>query len=526
MAETGDSQAASSTAAPEAEKQPAPVRYRGIITASVILATVMQTLDTTIANVALPRMQGELAATQDEMSWVLTSYVVASAIMIPLTGWLANQFGRRRVFLSSIALFTVVSLLCGFATSLPELVLFRFLQGVGGAALVPLTQATLLDIYPPKEFGRAMAMFVAGSNLGPILGPVLGGWLTEEYSWRAVFYINLPIGIISFMGLLLTTKERPVLRSSGFDFFGFGALSVGLTSLQLMLDRGQLLDWFSSREIITETVISGLAFYLFVVHVFTYPHPFLNPALFRDRNFTASAAFILLLGVVLFSTMALLPPMTQNQLRYPVELTGWLMVPRGIGMILSLFVVGRIARRFGPRTSMALGLTVLAYASWLMTQFSLLMGYQPIAISGLLQGIGIGMLYVPVTTVAFSTLSASLRNEGTAFVSLLRNIGSSVGISVVTFMLTRNTQRMHAALAADITPYNVTSNPALAAAHIDMTTAKGLAALDASITAQATMIAYLDDFHLMMVLTLLTFPVLLLIRGRPPAPGAATVLAE
>jgi DHA2 family multidrug resistance protein len=502
------------------------VPHKGIITVSVMLATIMQALDTTIANVALPHMQGTVSATQDEMGWVLTSYIVAAAITIPLTGWMANQFGRRRVFLVSIVVFTVASALCGLAETLPEIVAFRFLQGVGGAALVPLSQAVLFDINSARNFGRAMAIWGIGVTMGPILGPALGGWLTDNYSWRWVFYINLPIGVLAFLGLVSTLPESRAPRSSSFDFFGFATLSVGIAALQLMLDRGQLLDWFSSTEIIVEAVVSSLGFYLFIVHMFTSRHPFLNPGLFKDRNFLASNVFIFLVGVVLFATLALLPPLLQNQLQYPVVLTGLVTAPRGLGTLLGMMIVGRLIQRFDARLIIAAGLLVTAYSLWQMTQWSLLMDYWPIVVSGVLQGLGVGLVYVPLSTVAFTTLPGPLRNEGTAFFNLLRNLGSSIGISVVMFLLTQNTQRLHASLAEHVTPYDMTSNPAALAAHVDISTAKGIAALNAMITNQAAMIAYIDDFRLMMLLTLFTIPFLVLIRRARPQAGAHPAVLE
>jgi DHA2 family multidrug resistance protein len=516
---------AESSAVPD-QRHFVPVANHGVITASVMLATIMQALDSTIANVALPRMQGTLSATQDEMGWVLTSYIVAAAITIPLSGWLANEFGRRRVFLVSIVLFTVASALCGIAETLPQIVLFRFLQGVGGAALVPLSQAVLFDINSPKDFGRAMSIWGVGVTMGPILGPALGGWLTDNYSWRWVFYINLPIGVLAFAGLVLTMPESRNAQSSRFDFFGFATLSLGIASLQLMLDRGQLLDWFSSTEIIIEGVAAGLGFYLFIVHMLTSPKPFLNPGLFKDRNFVASNVFIFLVGVVLFATLALLPPMLQNQLQYPVVLTGLVTAPRGFGTLVGMMAVGRLITRFDARLIMAVGLALTAYSLWQMTQYSILMGYWPIITSGVVQGLGVGLVYVPLSTVAFTTLPRALRNEGTAFFNLLRNVGSSIGISVVMFLLTQNTQILHASLAEHVTPYNVASNPAAIAAHVDVGTAKGLAALNAMITDQGTMIAYIDDFRLMMVLTLLTIPFLLLIKRAKPEAGAHPVVLE
>ena len=503
-----------------------PVPHHGLITVSVMLATVMQALDATIANVALPRMQGTLAATQDEMGWVLTSYIVAAAIAIPLTGWLAGEFGRRVVFLTSVFLFSAASAMCGIAESLPQMVLFRFLQGVGGAALVPLSQAVLLDINSPSDLGRAMSIWGVGVTMGPIFGPALGGWLTEDYSWRWVFYINLPIGVLTFAGLFFTMPENRNARSSHFDFLGFGSLSVGVASLQVLLDRGQLLDWFSSREILAEAIVAGTAFYILLVHTFSYPKPFLNPALFRDRNFVVSNMFIFLVGVILFATLALLPPMLQNQMQYPVILTGLVTAPRGIGTMLGMIIVGRLTTRVEVRVIMAAGLALTAYSLWQMTQFSLQMDTWPVLISGLFQGLGLGLVWVPISTVAFSTLPHALRNEGTALFNLLRNIGSSIGISVVVFLLTQNTQRLHASLAEHVTPYNALSNPAAIAAHVNTGTLKGLAALNATITDQAAMIAYIDDFRLMMVMTLVTIPFLLLIQRVRPEAGERMAVAE
>jgi DHA2 family multidrug resistance protein len=360
--------------------------------------------------------------------------------------------------------------------------------------------------------------------MGPILGPALGGWLTENYSWRWVFYINLPIGILTFIGLYFTMPENRNVQSSRFDFLGFATLALTIAALQVMLDRGELKDWFSSPEIIIEAFIAGIAFYLFMVHTFSHPKPFLNPHLFQDRNFVASNIFIFLVGVVLFATLALLPPLLQNQMNYPVVLTGMVTAPRGIGTLLGMMLVGRLVTRFDARLIMACGLLLTAYSLWQMTQFSLLMSTWPVIISGVAQGLGVGLVYVPLSTVAFTTLPSTLRNEGTAFFNLLRNVGSSIGISVVEFLLTQNTQRLHASLAEHITPYNMAGNPAAAAAHVSVATTKGLEALNGVITDQATMIAYIDDFRLMMVLTIVTIPFLFIIRKVRPAAGSHAVL--
>lgn len=485
---------------------------RPLITFSIMAATIMQSLDSTIANVALPQMQGTLSATQDQMGWVLTSYIIAAAIMIPLTGWLAGRFGRKKVFLISIVGFTLTSALCGLAATLPEIVLFRLLQGISGAALVPLSQAVLFDINPPQNHGKAMAIWGVGVTLGPVLGPVLGGWLTEDYSWRWVFFINVPIGIIAFLGLSASMPETKKLFNK-FDFFGFATLSLCVGALQLFLDRGELNDWFNSGEIIAEAMVSVVALYYFLAHSFTHPHPFLSPALFADRNFVMSNIFIFLLGVVLFATLALVPPMLQNEMGYPVIISGLVTAPRGAGTMIGMMVVGKLIGKFDARTIMAAGLGLTAFSLWQMTNFDLLMNENLIVISGVIQGFGIGLVYVPLSTVAFGTLPAALRNEGTAFFNLLRNLGSAIGISVVVTLLTRNTQIMHATLAEHVTPYNL-GNPAFLSSHIDPDSLSGLAALNHMITNQASMIAYIDDYKLMMVLTIAVIPLLILLR--PP----------
>ncbi len=495
---------------------------RGVITVSVMLATIMQALDTTIANVALPHMQGTLSGTQDQMTWVLTSYIVAAAITIPFTGWLATRIDRKIVFLVSVAGFTVASALCGLAQNITEIVLCRLLQGICGAALVPLSQAVLFDINPRELHGRAMATWGVGVTLGPILGPALGGWLTENYSWRWVFYINVPIGILAFLGLLIYLPARKDNRARPFDFFGFVTLSAAMGALQIVMDRGQLEDWFSSPEIVAEAIVCGLALYLFIVHMLTHEHPFINRALFKDANFVASNVFIFIVGVVLFATLALLPPMLQDLMNYPVVTTGLVTAPRGIGTLFAMILVGRLVGRVDARALMAFGLAVTTIAAWQMTQFSLTMDSRPIIVSGILQGFGVGFVYVPLSTAAFATLPERFRTEGTAFFNLLRNLGSSIGISAVQTLLTRNTQAVHSSLAAHLTPFAAATNPTLGAAA---TSEAGLAALNAEVTRQAAMIAYVDDFKLIMWMTIALIPFLLLMRRAGHAVGGETIAA-
>jgi DHA2 family multidrug resistance protein len=403
-------------------------------------------------------------------------------------------------------------------------VLFRLIQGVSGAALVPLSQAILFDINPVERHGRAMAAWGVGVTMGPILGPALGGWLTQNYNWRWVFYINLPIGILAFLGLLFFLPSRKGDAASRFDFFGFTTLSLAIGALQLLLDRGELKDWFSSPEIVTEAIVAGLAFYLFVIHTFTHKRPFLNPAMFKDANFLTSNIFIFVVGVALFATLALIPPMLQDLMNYPVITTGLVTAPRGAGTMLAMVVVGRLVGRIDARMLMGVGLALTAISLWQMTHFSLLMDQRPIIISGVLQGFGIGLVYVPLSTVAFATLPAALRTEGTAFFNLLRNLGSSVGISAVQILLTRNTQTLHAGLAEKITVYNAAAQPGL---HTNLANPQSLQMLNNEVTRQAGMIAYLDDFKLIMLMTVALLPLLFFLRrGQKPAAGEHPVVME
>jgi MFS transporter, DHA2 family, multidrug resistance protein len=496
-----------SSAAPQADKIDGPRRM--LITVSVMLASIMQSLDNTIANVALPRIQGSVSATQDQMAWVLTSYIVAAAIMTPLSGWLAGQIGRKRVFLYSVTGFTVASMFCGLAQSLPQIVLARLLQGLCGAALVPLSQAVLLDINPPERLARAMAVWVMGVTLGPIIGPALGGWLTENYNWRWVFYINVPFGILAFLGIFSFLPEAAI-RKSRFDFFGFTALSVAIATFQIMLDRGQLKDWFSSTEIRIEATVAAVAFYLFVIHMLTTTgQRFVSPGLFKDRNFLTGNVFVFIIGVVLFATLALLPPLLQDLLNYPVATAGLVTAPRGVGTLAAMFIVGRIMGKVDIRLIIGTGFALTALASWQMTGFDLQMDSATVVWSGLWQGLGTGFVYVPLTAAAFATLTPALRNEGTAIFSLTRNVGSSIGISVVNTLLTRNTQIMHATLGEHVTRYSPMLRAQLPVGPPSMHT---LAALNATVTEQGSMVAYNNDFKLMMVLSLAAIPLVVLLR--------------
>jgi DHA2 family multidrug resistance protein len=474
-----------------------------------MMASVMQVLDNTIANVALPHIQGALSATQDQMAWVLTSYIVAAAITTPLAGWLASRFGRKRVVLVSIAGFTLASMTCGLAQSLTQMVVARLLQGACGAALVPMSQAVMLDINPPENHAKAMSLWVTGVTLGPIVGPALGGWLTDDYNWRWVFYINVPFGILAFLGTLTTMPESTIKRSP-FDFFGFATLSLAVGALQITLDRGQLKDWFYAPEIWIEAAICAVSLYLFVIHMLTSRKTrFLDPDLFKDGNFLTGCAFMSTVGLVMFATLALLPPLLQDLMNYPVMTTGFATAPRGFGTLLAMLVVARIAKVVEARWIVAFGLAMTALSAWQMTRFNLQMDISTVVWSGLAQGVGTGMVYVPLASAAFATLRPALRNEGAAFFSLSRNLGSSIGISIVETMLTRNTQIAHATLAEHVSPFSAVMRAQMPAGVPGV---RELAALNGQVTQQAAMIAYLDDFKLMLWLCLAAIPMVIFLR--------------
>ena len=497
------------------------VHNRGLITLSIMLATIMQVLDTTIANVALPSMTGSLGASQDTITWVLTSYIVAAAIMTPVTGWLADRVGKRELFLISIVGFVVTSMACGVAWSLPSMVAFRVLQGLFGAAIVPLSQTFLLDINPPEKYGQAMAMWGAGIMVGPILGPTLGGWLTESFNWRWVFFINLPVGIIAFLGCL-SSLPRAVQKIRRFDFFGFAMLSLAIGALQLMLDRGAEVDWFSAIEIQAYLFLTIAGFWVFIVHILSTDQPFLDPRMFADRNFSTGLVFIFVIGIILLASLALLPPMLARIFGYPTILTGLVMAPRGVGTMVSMIVVGKLVRKVDARWLVTLGLILTAASLYMMTGFTPQMDSTPIITSGVLQGLGLGLVFVPLSTVAFSTINPKFRADATSLFSLVRNIGSAIGISVVSVMLARNVQVLHGELGASISAFNPMlwqASPLAAQGNPG-----ALAQLDGLVHVQALMVAYIDDFKLMMIVTLAALPLALLLRKpatRAPAQAQA-----
>ncbi|MGY4484369.1 DHA2 family multidrug resistance protein [Bradyrhizobium sp. LM3.2] len=418
-----------------------PGMRRNMVTICAMTATIMQALDTTIANVALPYMQGTLSASQDQINWVLTSYIVAAAIMTAPVGWISNRFGRKRIFIACAAGFTFASVLCGLAQDINQMVLFRLLQGVFGAALVPLSQSVMLDYYTLQERATAMSIWGMGVMMGPIMGPSLGAWLTESYSWHWVFFVNLPFGAITVLGLAVFMDETDKNLSLKFDWFGFAALAIGIGALQLALDRGEQLDWFESVEIVTEFAVSGVAFYYFFAHSFTTSRPFIQFALFRDRNFLTGCIFMTVMGLVLYSTMALASPYLQNVIGYPIMTAGGLLASRGFGTFFAMMMVGRIMRWIEARTLIICGLTLTAASLFQMTGWTDQTQVPEIVVVSVIQGFGFGLVFVPLSTVAFLTLPNHLRTDGTSMLTLLRNVASSVGISIVVAELTQGTRK-------------------------------------------------------------------------------------
>lgn len=488
---------------------------RPAVTLCVILAVIMQALDTTIANVALPYMQGSVSASADQINWVLTSYIVAAAIMTPPSGFLANRFGRKRILMVAVVGFVAASVLCGLAQSLVQIVAFRLLQGFFGAALVPLGQSVLLDIYTAEERGSAMALFGVSVMVGPVLGPVIGGWLTDHYSWRWVFYINVPLGVLAFVGLSFFLRETKTSAAAKLDWLGFGSLSLAIAALQVFLDRGAQLDWFSSFEILIEAVVCASALYIFLVHTFTAEKSFVNPRLFLDRNFSVGVLFIFIVGITYLASLALLTPYLQTLMGYPVVTAGIVMGPRGLGTMACMFLVGRLIGRIDIRLLLMTGLLLTACAMYDMTGWNPNVSQWTIAVTGFIQGAGLGFLFVPLTTVTFATLPPEQRADGTGLYNLSRNVGSSVGISVVSYLLTRNNQVNHAIIASHVTAFNHVFDNSIVRHALSPWTASGRAALDQVIQTQASIISYIDDFKLMMILSLAAIPLVLLLRSAP-----------
>ncbi|UGX99792.1 MDR family MFS transporter [Bradyrhizobium quebecense] len=508
-----------------------PGMRRNMVTICAMTATIMQALDTTIANVALPYMQGSLSASQDQINWVLTSYIVAAAIMTAPVGWIANRFGRKRIFIICSAGFTVASVFCGLAQDINQMVLFRLLQGVFGAALVPLSQAVMLDSYALHERAKAMSIWGMGVMMGPIMGPSLGAWLTETYSWHWVFFVNLPFGAFTVLGLAVFMDETRQDHALRFDWFGFGALAVAIGALQLALDRGEQLGWLESNEIMIEFIVAAVGAYFFFAHSLTTDRPFIQFAIFKDRNFLGGVVFMTVMGLVLYSTMALSSPYLQNVVGYPIITAGLLLATRGAGTFVAMMLVGRLMRYIEARTLIISGLALTAASLFQMTGWTDMTQASEIIVVSVIQGFGFGLVFVPLSTVAFLTLPNQLRTDGTSMLTLFRNVASSIGISIVIAQLTEGGRRIYAKLSEQINPFNHALQMPDVAGMINLNTDAGRAMADRMVAAQSQIIAFSHDYQLVMLFILVSIPLALMIgstkatlRAQSAPPDHAAVM--
>jgi len=484
---------------------------RPLLTIGVMGAMVMQILDTTIANVALPHMTAALGATADTISWVLTSYIVATAIALPATGWLSDRLGSRNLFLIATGGFIIASALCGTAVSLGEMVVFRALQGIFAAFINPLSQTAMIDINPKERQAQAMSIWGMGVMVGPILGPVLGGYLTDNFNWRWVFYVNVPVGALTFAILWFLLPSRPRAERS-FDLTGFIFIGLAVSSFQLMLDRGQDQDWFSSWEIIIEGLIAISALWMGIVHLATARKPLFSRHLFQNRNLVMGMFFMVIIGVSTMAPMALLPSMLQQLFGYSVVQTGEMMAPRGVGVLFTMWLAGQLLGKVDTRAVIAVGLVLFAGSLRMMAGWSLEMDYWPVITSGFLQGLGMGLVFMPLNSLAFATLDASYRTDGSSLLNLMRSIGQSAGISMVTVLLSRNIQISHADLAQHVTAGALPGVNLTQIFQFGIVSDAVFEMVDGMINTQAAMIAYIDDFYLMTWLTVGVLPLVLLLQ--------------
>jgi DHA2 family multidrug resistance protein len=494
-----------------------------VVVVSSMAGVLMQTLDTTIANVALPYMQGSLSASRDQITWVLTSYVITAAIMTGPVGWIASRFGRKNYLFFCLVGFTIASMACGAALSLEQIIIFRILQGAFGAALAPLSQSIMLDMYPPEKRGRSMALWGMGVMLGPVLGPTLGGYLTSLYTWRWVFYVNVPFGIAAAAGIWFFYKAPARVTASRFDWFGFIAFAVGLGGIQLMLDRGNGRGWFDSSEIILEALVGFTGLYIFLVHMFTGKSPFIPPDIFRNRNFVSGMILMFLVGAVLLVSSVLLPPYLQNLAGYPALVVGLLMTPRGVGTTFAMMVMRRFVKRVDPRVTMSAGAALMTATLWLMSGWTPRIDDTTLIYVTFVQGVGMGLVFLPMSLIAFATLPPMYRTDAAALSNLARNIGSAMGVSVVTTMMTNGAQSSHAELIRWATMFNRSLTVGAPSVLMNLQTSSGQQTMDRLITYRSQEIVFSNAFLLMAYVSVpLLFCIWMMKRprfdGGPPAP--------
>ncbi len=504
-----------------------------IIAISVMLGTFMEVLDTTVVNVSLPHIAGNVGATVDEATWVLTSYLVANAIILPMTGWLSNQFGRKRILLTSIVGFTVSSLLCGMSPTLPFLIVFRVIQGATGGGLQPLSQAIMLEAFPPEDRGKAMAFWGLGIVVAPMLGPVLGGWITDNYSWRWIFYLNLPVGIAAaIMSTLFIFDPGYIGRKTRVDWWGIGFLAIGIGALQIMLDKGQEEDWLGSDfiRVLLVLTICGLVF--FIIREFMAAHPIVDLRVFKVRTYATGVFLMTVLGFVLYGSIVLIPIFLQTLLGYPSLQAGWAMLPRGLGAFIAMPFVGVLMSKVEPRKLLVGGFLVAAYSMWALGQINLNAGYWDVFWPQFIQGVGMGFLFVPLTTVTHDPISKERMGNATSVFNLMRNIGGSVGIAMTTTIVARHTQTNTNILGANITPFSPFAQHMIDAARVgfmakgmDMYTAtrQAYAAVFGMVQAQAAMVSFVSTFRLLGIMFVCVIPLILLMKKPRHAAGPAAM---
>jgi MFS transporter, DHA2 family, multidrug resistance protein len=498
-----------------------------IVAIAVMFATFMEVLDTTVVNVSLPHIAGSLSATIDEATWALTSYLVANAIILPMTGWLASRFGRKRLIMLSVAGFTASSFLCGLAPNLPMLIVFRCLQGATGGAMQPLSQAVLLEAFPPQDRGKAMGFWGLGIVVAPIFGPVLGGWLTDNYSWRWVFYINIPIGIASLVMTRLFVFDPAYIRQTArrIDYWGIGMLAVGIGTLQFVLDKGQEDDWFASRLITTLAILSAITLVTLVVHELRTDDPVVDLRVFKERSYAVGVFLMTVMGFVLYGSLVLLPIMLQTLLGYPPMLAGIAMAPRGIGSFFLMPITGFLTGLFDPRKLLSLGFLIGGFTLLWLSRLNLQAGYWDIFWPQLIQGASLSLLFVPLTTASMSAISREKMGNATSLFNLMRNIGGSIGIAMTGTMLVRQQQAVTTLLGSHVTAYDPASQAMFArirggfiAAGADPVTAtnRTYAALFGTVWRQASMVSFVTIFQILGLVFIALIPLVLIMKRPPP----------
>jgi len=484
---------------------------RLLITIPVLIASILHSLAMTTAYIALPNMKGNLSATPEQAGWIITSFLVANAIGVASTGWFSVRFGRKLLFLIAIAGFTLTSILCAAAETLQQLVIFRLMQGLLSAPILPLSQAIMLDTYPKERHSFAMTTWSIAMILGPVMGPSLGAYLTEEYDWRAIFYINIPFGVAGLVGCIMVLPASDKRRQH-LDWLGFLSLCIAVGTVQLMLDRGQREDWFDSAEIIIEAIIAGLAFYIFIVHSATTRRPFLNFAVFRDRNFVLGFVLIFMFGLNVFSALLLIPLFLQDIQGYPVIAAGIVVSLRGVGTLFGMMAAGRFANRIAYRYLITFALLTIAGPSALMAGWSAEVPTIDVVIVNIVTGFGIGLAWVCLSTATFATLPPELRTEGASLFALIRVIGASIGVSVFVALLSRNTQVSYGELSEHINSYNTALSMFRDQRFWDMESQGGIAQLYEIVSLQAQTIAFINDFKLLVLTSLVGIPFALMFR--------------